>query len=194
MSLRTPLPPTKPQSLLAKEGNAALRVQRCDDVFRIFNFSNTDSTSRRFSSIIRQRCGCVEVWQCSNCTFVNSALVSTCAMCDYGWTGQRECPPDKWVCDPQSGGCSFFNPKTLSLGELLSSGSGVLAEVCGVGQTRSHCAVPVCCGGGSFLAISRDSVRCTMMYHILEDCRVYGRGTNKVRASTLQKDSAATRG
>jgi hypothetical protein len=53
------------------------------------------------------------VWQCQNCTFINSALSSTCAVCDFGWTGQRECPPDKWCCTPSTGGCTFFNPKTL---------------------------------------------------------------------------------
>jgi len=53
------------------------------------------------------------VWQCRNCTFFNSALSSTCAVCDFGWTGQRECPPDKWCCTPSTGGCTFFNPKTL---------------------------------------------------------------------------------
>jgi len=53
------------------------------------------------------------VWQCQNCTFFNSALSSTCAVCDFGWTGQRECPPDKWCCTPSTGGCTFFNPKTL---------------------------------------------------------------------------------
>jgi len=53
------------------------------------------------------------VWQCQNCTFMNSALSSTCAVCDFGWTGQRECPPDKWCCAAGAGGCTFFNPKGL---------------------------------------------------------------------------------
>lgn len=53
------------------------------------------------------------VWQCQNCTFINSALSSTCAVCDFGWTGQRECPPDKWCCTPSTGGCTFFNAKSL---------------------------------------------------------------------------------
>jgi len=37
------------------------------------------------------------VWQCQNCTFMNSALSATCAVCDFGWTGQRECPADKYT-------------------------------------------------------------------------------------------------
>ena len=48
-------------------------------------------------------------WQCQNCTFVNSIDDKTCAMCELGWTGQRECPTGKWVCD----GCTFFNPNAL---------------------------------------------------------------------------------
>ena len=38
-----------------------------------------------------------------NCSFMNSALSSTCAVCDYGWTGQRECPSDKWCCTASTG-------------------------------------------------------------------------------------------
>lgn len=53
------------------------------------------------------------VWNCRNCSFMNSALSSTCAVCDYGWTGQRECPSDKWCCTASTGGCTFFNPKML---------------------------------------------------------------------------------
>ena len=34
-------------------------------------------------------------------------MCSTCA----GWTGQRVCPPDKWECSVERGGCSFFNDK-----------------------------------------------------------------------------------
>eukprot|EP00043_Microstomoeca_roanoka_P005858 m.58502 g.58502 ORF g.58502 m.58502 type:complete len:4257 (-) comp13155_c0_seq1:39-12809(-) len=48
-------------------------------------------------------------WQCQNCTFVNSLDDKTCAMCELGWTGQRECPTGKWTCD----GCTFFNPDAL---------------------------------------------------------------------------------
>lgn len=54
-----------------------------------------------------------QMWQCSNCTFLNSALSSVCAMCDFGWTGMRECPPDKWECTANTGGCTFFNPKAM---------------------------------------------------------------------------------
>lgn len=51
-------------------------------------------------------------WICNNCTFVNSANDTTCAICELGWTGRRECPKDKWVCAGEKGGCTFFNPKS----------------------------------------------------------------------------------
>eukprot|EP00930_Biecheleria_cincta_P065013 TRINITY_DN50708_c0_g1_i1.p1 TRINITY_DN50708_c0_g1~~TRINITY_DN50708_c0_g1_i1.p1 ORF type:complete len:255 (+),score=50.42 TRINITY_DN50708_c0_g1_i1:48-767(+) len=69
------------------------------------------------------------VWQCQNCTFFNSALSSTCAVCDFGWTGQRECPPDKWCCTPATGGCTFFNPKTLFYCEVCSRARPDLASL-----------------------------------------------------------------
>merc|ERR1719313_2378705 len=69
------------------------------------------------------------VWQCQNCTFFNSALSSTCAVCDYGWTGQRECPPDKWCCTPATGGCTFFNPKTLFYCDVCSRARPDLATL-----------------------------------------------------------------
>jgi hypothetical protein len=34
-------------------------------------------------------------WRCNNCTFINSVNDTTCAMCELGWTGKRECPTDK---------------------------------------------------------------------------------------------------
>lgn len=37
---------------------------------------------------------------------------TTCAMCESGWTGRRECPRDKWVCSPEKGGCTYFNSKS----------------------------------------------------------------------------------
>ena len=52
-------------------------------------------------------------WACKNCTFINAPVATTCAVCDFGWAGTRECPNNKWVCSPETGGCSFFNPKTL---------------------------------------------------------------------------------
>merc|ERR1712084_137710 len=60
------------------------------------------------------------IWQCQNCTFFNSALNTTCAVCDYGWTGQRECPPDKWCCNGPNGGCTLFNSKTLFYCDVCS--------------------------------------------------------------------------
>ncbi|KAH3756032.1 nxn protein [Pelomyxa schiedti] len=49
-------------------------------------------------------------WRCSNCTYMNSPLETTCCMCEVGWSGERECPRDKWMCPPERGGCTFFNP------------------------------------------------------------------------------------
>ena len=51
------------------------------------------------------------IWQCMACSFVNSAKDRTCAICELGWTGKRECPPDKWECLAEHGGCTFFNSK-----------------------------------------------------------------------------------
>lgn len=48
-------------------------------------------------------------WMCANCTYFNSVNSTTCVVCEYGWTGRRECPPDKWACD----GCTFFNPRSM---------------------------------------------------------------------------------
>ena len=66
-------------------------------------------------------------WACRNCTFINAPLVTTCEICDFGWTGARECPRDKWACTPETGGCTFFNSKTL-----------FYCEVCLVRSTRTH--------------------------------------------------------
>lgn len=49
------------------------------------------------------------VWQCRNCTFINPLSDRTCAVCELGWTGERECPPGKWTCE----GCTFFNSNSL---------------------------------------------------------------------------------
>jgi hypothetical protein len=49
-------------------------------------------------------------WKCANCTYLNAMQDHTCAMCEMGWTGEREVPTGKWVCSPEQGGCSFFNP------------------------------------------------------------------------------------
>jgi hypothetical protein len=59
-------------------------------------------------------------WQCSNCTFLNSTEDSTCAMCEFGWTGRREVPRDKWMCSGEQGGCTFFNPKTMFYCEMCN--------------------------------------------------------------------------
>ncbi|KDO28986.1 hypothetical protein SPRG_20090 [Saprolegnia parasitica CBS 223.65] len=49
-------------------------------------------------------------WTCENCTCVNPILETTCSVCEMGMSGRREVPKDKWVCDPDQGGCTFFNP------------------------------------------------------------------------------------
>ena len=54
-----------------------------------------------------------QFWACPTCTFLNSALQPVCLMCDTGWTGQRECPPDQWCCMVNTGGCSMFNSKNM---------------------------------------------------------------------------------
>ncbi|CAJ1461133.1 unnamed protein product, partial [Effrenium voratum] len=69
------------------------------------------------------------VWSCQNCSFMNSALSSTCAICDFGWTGQRECPSDKWACTASTGGCTFFNPKSLFYCEVCGRGRPDLASM-----------------------------------------------------------------
>jgi len=51
-------------------------------------------------------------WICRRCTVMNAATSTVCSVCEAGWTGVLECPPDKWACSVESGGCSYFNPKT----------------------------------------------------------------------------------
>ncbi|OQR84514.1 hypothetical protein ACHHYP_13291 [Achlya hypogyna] len=53
-----------------------------------------------------------QTWTCENCTCVNPILETTCSVCEMGMSGRREVPKDKWVCDPEAGGCTFFNPNT----------------------------------------------------------------------------------
>jgi len=59
-------------------------------------------------------------WQCTNCTFINSIYETTCGMCQMGWTGKREVPHDKWMCDAEEGGCSFFNSKSQFYCEICN--------------------------------------------------------------------------
>eukprot|EP01059_Diplonema_ambulator_P000956 TRINITY_DN1073_c1_g4_i1.p1 TRINITY_DN1073_c1_g4~~TRINITY_DN1073_c1_g4_i1.p1 ORF type:complete len:4122 (+),score=1331.11 TRINITY_DN1073_c1_g4_i1:86-12451(+) len=68
-------------------------------------------------------------WQCRNCTFMNVPEAVQCEMCDYGWAGVRECPADKWICTPENGGCSYFNPKTLYYCEVCNRARPDLATV-----------------------------------------------------------------
>ncbi|CAK4253885.1 unnamed protein product, partial [Aphanomyces euteiches] len=53
-----------------------------------------------------------QTWQCENCTFINPITETSCGVCELGMSGRREVPKDKWVCDPEQGGCTYFNPKT----------------------------------------------------------------------------------
>eukprot|EP01098_Paradermamoeba_levis_P009293 TRINITY_DN385_c0_g1_i11.p1 TRINITY_DN385_c0_g1~~TRINITY_DN385_c0_g1_i11.p1 ORF type:complete len:781 (-),score=237.18 TRINITY_DN385_c0_g1_i11:81-2390(-) len=59
-------------------------------------------------------------WQCNNCSYINSVHNRTCLVCELGWTGRRECPPDKWVCAAEDGGCTFFNPKGMFYCEVCN--------------------------------------------------------------------------
>jgi hypothetical protein len=47
-----------------------------------------------------------------NCTFINFASDKSCQICGYGREGRLVVPPNKWMCDPTSGGCTFFNDNT----------------------------------------------------------------------------------
>lgn len=67
-------------------------------------------------------------WVCGNCTFINSANDTTCAICELGWTGRRECPKDKWVCAGEKGGCTFFNPKSQFYCEVCNRARPDLAS------------------------------------------------------------------
>eukprot|EP01065_Artemidia_motanka_P000909 TRINITY_DN1042_c0_g1_i1.p1 TRINITY_DN1042_c0_g1~~TRINITY_DN1042_c0_g1_i1.p1 ORF type:complete len:4224 (+),score=1358.75 TRINITY_DN1042_c0_g1_i1:274-12672(+) len=52
-------------------------------------------------------------WQCKQCTALNDQTETACTICGYGWTGQREPGKNEWVCPPELGGCSMFNPNAL---------------------------------------------------------------------------------
>merc|ERR1712137_1352453 len=62
---------------------------------------------------------------CMNCTFINSVHNHSCVVCEYGWTGRRECPPDKWECL----GCTFYNPKVQFYCEMCNKARSDLASV-----------------------------------------------------------------
>lgn len=55
------------------------------------------------------------LWQCENCTFLNSMRDRSCAMCSLGWSGEREVPAGKWMCTGpgNEGGCTLFNPNSM---------------------------------------------------------------------------------
>jgi hypothetical protein len=69
------------------------------------------------------------MWRCNNCTFINSIHNNTCVVCELGWTGRREVPPDKWMCSGEYGGCTFFNAKTQFYCEICSRARPDLATV-----------------------------------------------------------------
>ena len=64
-------------------------------------------------------------WQCLNCTFINDIKDKSCIMCDFGWTGQKECPPGKWKCSE----CTYFNPKSLFYCSVCDTARPDLATV-----------------------------------------------------------------
>jgi len=68
-------------------------------------------------------------WVCKVCTFVNSGDNMTCVVCDCDMTGHRGCPPDKWICSPEKGGCTYFNPKTLFYCEMCGRARPDLSSV-----------------------------------------------------------------
>lgn len=68
-------------------------------------------------------------WRCNNCTFINSIHNNTCVICELGWTGRREVPPDKWICAGENGGCTFFNAKTQFYCEICNRARPDLASV-----------------------------------------------------------------
>jgi len=68
-------------------------------------------------------------WVCKVCTFVNTSDNTTCVVCDCDMTGRRGCPSDKWVCSPDKGGCTYFNPKTLFYCEMCGRARPDLSSV-----------------------------------------------------------------
>eukprot|EP01061_Rhynchopus_euleeides_P007779 TRINITY_DN1682_c1_g1_i2.p1 TRINITY_DN1682_c1_g1~~TRINITY_DN1682_c1_g1_i2.p1 ORF type:complete len:3842 (+),score=1703.90 TRINITY_DN1682_c1_g1_i2:1018-11526(+) len=68
-------------------------------------------------------------WACQGCTFINDPLSTSCMICGFGMAGTRECPQDKWVCTPETGGCGLFNPKSLFYCEVCSRARPDLATV-----------------------------------------------------------------
>mmetsp|Transcript_6916 Transcript_6916/g.12436 ORF Transcript_6916/g.12436 Transcript_6916/m.12436 type:complete len:262 (+) Transcript_6916:78-863(+) len=53
-----------------------------------------------------------KTWMCGQCGAENLTSDIMCGNCGAGWTGKRVCPPDKWECSVERGGCSFFNDKS----------------------------------------------------------------------------------
>jgi hypothetical protein len=64
-------------------------------------------------------------WMCQNCTFINSVHNHSCVVCEYGWTGRRECPADKWECT----NCTFYNPKSQFYCDMCNKSRPDLASV-----------------------------------------------------------------
>jgi len=64
-------------------------------------------------------------WMCQNCTYLNSVHSHSCVVCEYGWTGRRECPADKWECT----NCTFYNPKSQFYCEMCNKARPDLASV-----------------------------------------------------------------
>ena len=68
-------------------------------------------------------------WQCSNCTYINFPFDNVCEVCGMGFGGTLHVPSDKWMCDPEYGGCTFFNPKSQFYCEICNRARPDLAKV-----------------------------------------------------------------
>merc|ERR1712137_868948 len=83
------------------------------------------TTEKSICLILEVHSVCQSNWMCQNCTYINSIHNHSCSMCEYGWTGMRECPSDKWECM----GCTFYNPKTQFYCEVCDKARADLASV-----------------------------------------------------------------
>eukprot|EP01029_Cantina_marsupialis_P025404 TRINITY_DN6726_c0_g3_i3.p1 TRINITY_DN6726_c0_g3~~TRINITY_DN6726_c0_g3_i3.p1 ORF type:complete len:891 (+),score=259.15 TRINITY_DN6726_c0_g3_i3:877-3549(+) len=70
-----------------------------------------------------------ERWRCMRCTYLNETTATVCSICELGWDGQRTVPTGKWMCDPETGGCTFFNPNNQFYCEMCSRSKPDLASM-----------------------------------------------------------------
>jgi hypothetical protein len=86
----------------------------------------------------------LEPWDCQQCTYKNDADTRYCAMCNFdsgrvvgpagggdaaAQFGHMEVPEGYWVCSPEKGGCSKFNPNTLFYCEVCDRARPDLATL-----------------------------------------------------------------